>query len=191
MAVGKLPYQRHDGISLANSTFLGDQGRADMAGCSVRVRAACLQVRGDWSWMKQAFGMTGWRGEGHKKSVCWMCSANTTDRDFRRCDEEAPWRAERHSHESYLRAAENEMRFVSTIFSWPGFQLSYVSVDLMHVGDLGSQRCDNPTPQDHQNKITNKITNNKKNNMRNNRQTQQRDKQTNTNTNNRRAQITT
>eukprot|EP00959_Pyramimonas_sp_CCMP1952_P109032 2280267-Pyramimonas_sp.AAC.1 len=99
--------------------------------------------------MKQAFGMTGWRGEGHAKNICWICTANTTDRDFRRCDEEAPWRAERHTHEGYLRAAEGEMRFVSTMFLWPGFQLSYVSVDLMHVGDLGAPRFepDPPNPR--------------------------------------------
>eukprot|EP00959_Pyramimonas_sp_CCMP1952_P472788 9500629-Pyramimonas_sp.AAC.1 len=76
--------------------------RSELAGAPILGRAACVQMRGDWSWMKQAFNLTGWRGEGARGDVCWICSANKTDRDYRRADSGAPWRTERYSHQSFV-----------------------------------------------------------------------------------------
>eukprot|EP00959_Pyramimonas_sp_CCMP1952_P309509 6477331-Pyramimonas_sp.AAC.1 len=94
-------------------------------------------MRGDWSRMKQAFNLTGWRGEGTSGEVCWLCSANKTDHDYRRADAAAPWRRQRWTHRAYVRRARREGRFLSCVFQWPGFLLEYVGVDLMHAGDLG------------------------------------------------------
>ena len=134
---GVFPSERHDGIPFSASPFVGDSARIARAGTALNARAAAVQIRGDWAWMKQAFNLTGWRREGIDKDVCWICSANKTSRDFRRADPEAPWRNERRTHAGFIERTLNTGAFLSGMFDWPGFVLEFVSVDLMHAGDLG------------------------------------------------------
>ena len=60
-----------------------------------------------------------------------------TSRYFRRADAQAPWRNERLTHAGFIERTLNRGAFLSVMFERPGFLLEFVSIDLMHAGDLG------------------------------------------------------
>jgi hypothetical protein len=72
LASGTRPSHRHDGAPLKSSKFPGDANRFQKSKThkKLRVRGWCAQKRGDWAWLKQALGMTGWGGEGPYLRVC-------------------------------------------------------------------------------------------------------------------------
>jgi hypothetical protein len=119
------------------SKFHGDKLRASMAGQHLKVQGCCLQVRGDWSWYKSCLQLTGWTGEGPALRVCWKCAANKTDKPFTDASLCAAWRSTKISHEGYVAASVALDRPVSGLFSIPGMNLQYISIDWMHCMDLG------------------------------------------------------
>jgi hypothetical protein len=98
---------------------------------------AFLQKRGDWSWYKQALGYCGWRPEGILKQCCYKCRANFTTLPFTDPSLSALWRSTILTHEVYMQMCRLKGWFIPGLFDLPGFRAEYVSVDLMHTGDLG------------------------------------------------------
>ena len=107
------------------------------SGRPLRVRAALLRKMGDWAWHKQVLGLTGWRGEGPEKRVCWMCKA-TLGRvcpcwDF---SANARWRNTCIDMANFWASLDSRAA-VSAIWCVPGFILPYIIADWMHVCCLG------------------------------------------------------
>ena len=101
------------------------------------IAGAVLQYRGDWAWMKQAFGLTGWKGEGKNGRVCWKCMADKCDHPFTDMALGAAWRRTMITHAGFLGYSLLTGSMLSNIFSIPGFQVDYMSFDYMHACDLG------------------------------------------------------
>ena len=132
------PYFRHDGVPFEHSTLLGDSRRARWAGNRrVKARGGCIQKRADWAWHKCMIGLIGWQGEGIGSRVCFKCLAGKKRHSFRHFGLSATWRRTTQTHRAFMESARRDGRYVSAIFTWPGFELSYVSCDLMHCADLG------------------------------------------------------
>lgn len=74
-------------------------------------------------------------------SFCWMCEATQKTlgplhfHDFR---PEAAHRQTMISHESYLTTCAQEGEQPSHLLRCPGFMMDFVTVDVMHAGDLGT-----------------------------------------------------
>jgi len=104
----------------------------------MRVRGAIGQKRGDWQWLKSAFGLCGWRPEGITGRVCHTCFANNSTLPFIDPSLDALWRNHVLTHEVYIQHcyAQNEF-YLSPVFNIPGLRIEHFSVDLMHTGDLG------------------------------------------------------
>ncbi len=135
LAAGVMPSRRHDG-----SPFAGDSHRAARAGQPLALRAAFLQIRGDWSQLKTSLGLVGWSGEGPSKRICWQCLAGFPEAgapDWRDPSAQAPWRCTALSHIDFLEDTAVRGAALSKLFGIPGMLLEYVEVDLMHAGDLG------------------------------------------------------
>ncbi len=98
-------------------------------------RAAVLQKRGDWSWLKSCFKLRAWSS----KQICWRCDAGRElPLSFAEMSEEAPWRAHRVNHETFLARARNQRAgLASPLFDIPGFRVEHIAIDLLHTGDLG------------------------------------------------------
>ena len=136
---GDYPDIRDDGIPFADSHRPGDQKRAKWGKSKRRMkfRAAPVQKRGDWSWHKQCLNMTGWKPEGALKRLCFKCLANATTIPFTDPSQNALWRQHRLTHEVYIQLCFLSGCFVSELFNIPGFKLDFISIDLMHTGNLG------------------------------------------------------
>ncbi|CAK0863488.1 unnamed protein product [Prorocentrum cordatum] len=138
LADGHFPRVRHDQNPYNKSSGVGDRDRIHQAGCVLNCKAACIQIKGDWAWYKQAFGLSGWKGEGGHGHVCWRCPANNkTDFDFRRADRHAPWRGHEYDDDKALFMCMLHSGFRSEIFNFPGMRFKYILIDLMHVVCLG------------------------------------------------------
>jgi len=97
-----------------------------------------LQKRGDWAWFTHVLNITGWRGEGPTKRICWKCNA-TVD-DYRDPSIDATWRGTMIQTHLHIRQLLAVGAFTSILFQWPGFAvlgLDLIQADLMHTGDLG------------------------------------------------------
>ena len=88
--------------------------------------------------MKGALGLTGWTRDGvAKRGVATnvsQISRRTPSTDF---SESALWRLTCLTHTAYLNHRFAHGSHVSALFQIPGFDLAYISVDLMHCVDLG------------------------------------------------------
>ena len=99
--------------------------------------ATLLQVRGGWEWYEQCFRLRSTNSD----AFCWMCNATQHTvgplhyRDFR---EDAPYKQTAIHHQEYLEGCAREGAQPSHLFGIPGFQLDFLTVDVMHAGDLGS-----------------------------------------------------
>ena len=92
--------------------------------------------------MKSTLNLVGWRPEGPTKRVCWKCAANTLDLPFTDPSLTAAWRRTCISDRGYIIGSSITGTEVSSLFAVPGFRLSFVSIDWMHVVDLGiAQYC--------------------------------------------------
>ena len=98
----------------------------------------CISKCGDWAWLKQVLGLQGWRGEGAGRRICWICQAGFNDtlhcHDF---STGAPWRRSLVSMADFWASCALEKTYTSTIWHIPGFHLSCVRLDWMHLADLG------------------------------------------------------
>ena len=135
LLLGQYPSTRHDG-SCFNNAF-GDRRRALLSG-KLGLRGACLQMRRDWSWLKEAFDLQGWAQGSASQRVCFKCPADCGRFNWRDSSLQAAWRSvPRITHQSFMTDRLLREAFVSEIWNFPGFQLEYVSLDWMHIADLG------------------------------------------------------
>ena len=138
LLTGVAPYRRHDLVPFENSKRVGDRKRAKLANSKLEFKGALLQKRGDWAWLKQLMNLHGWKGEGPDKRMCWLCRASITEtNNFRDAALSAAWRATAVSDSDFMRDIFVDGTYVSQMWNIPGFVRSCVSLDLMHVGDLG------------------------------------------------------
>ena len=71
------------------------------------------------------------------KRCCFKCRANHTTLPFTDPSLDALWRSSILTHEVFIQMCQLQGWFISGLFDLPGFQYEYISVDLMHTGDLG------------------------------------------------------
>ena len=95
--------------------------------------AALLQVRGDWSWLKQLFGFPSWAS----KQICWRCHAGTEDHPWWHFGKTATWRNHRCSSAEFFQRQRQQGIDPSPLFGLPGFLLIMVCIDVLHALDLG------------------------------------------------------
>jgi hypothetical protein len=140
---GLYPIVREDGVPFSQSGLIGDSLRAAWGAAKrrTRVRGGCVQKRADWSWYKSQLGLTGWKGEGPNKRVCWRCHASKSGvHPFTDPSREATWHGTTIETYFFVHQALQAGIYLSVIFGWPGWDkhgLEYCEVDLMHTGDLG------------------------------------------------------
>ena len=107
---------------------------ARLVGRKLCIGGALLAKFGDWAYMKQAVGLTGWRGDGPDRRMCWMCKASFAGAhscsDF---TSGASWRGTRVAMNSFYADAV----FVSALFGILGFVVRYCRPDWMHVACIG------------------------------------------------------
>ena len=108
---GKHPSVTHD-----NKPFEFGSARRKKAGRDLRVRGCLLRKQGDWSWLKQCLGLTGWRGEGEDCRICYRCPAQVDGRfpayDF---SSSASWRRNLFSTSDWWAHARGARVFVSAL----------------------------------------------------------------------------
>ena len=125
---GSWPTCRHDGSAWHRS----DSSRAGLSG-GLGVHAALMQVRGDWAYYKQLFSLKGWASN----SICWRCLANKGDLSYKDNSAGAHWRKTRYTNTELYDRLADEGAALSPIFSAPGFDPCYITVDVLHALDLG------------------------------------------------------
>ena len=98
------------------------------------IRGAVLQFRGDWSWLSWCFGV-----ETHMANqMCMLCRAcRSAEAPFTDPSLDAAWRSQVWDHESWMRNRLLTASFVSGVFGIPGFRFEMVTLDWMHMCDLG------------------------------------------------------
>lgn len=124
LVLGVQPLLRHDGLPL-------DKARQKLAGKAFGFKAALVQVRGDWPFLKQLFHFPAW----NSTRMCWKC--NATQDTFKVCHEGAPWRATRVTAAQFLQDLLASGTQPSPLLSCPGFHLDFVCIDWLHTVDLG------------------------------------------------------
>ena len=135
---GVWPTTRHDNTSLAASRYRGDQWRASRAGKPMPIpRGGLIDYRGDWSWYKQVFGITGWRGGPPTARICYRCACTVAQ--MGEFGMNASWRPTIYTPTSYLEELRTGRLSLDTgPLVVPGFTWVYLRPGLMHVGCLGS-----------------------------------------------------
>ena len=95
-------------------------------------------MRGDWSWLKEAFDLQDWKQGDSHKGVCFRCPATCGLFDWKDSSLGSRWRGVRRTtHAAFMADLIIRMAFISEIFNFHGFQLEYVTLDFMHLVDLG------------------------------------------------------
>ena len=128
LALGVNPSSRHDGEPFLQE----DWHRKTVAGSPLRLRAALVEIRGDWLMMKETFHLPGWK---EKIGCCWLCKA--TPDDFRNASSTASWRTERLSHWELLERMLRQGHTLNPLMSAPGIRSHCFKVDWLHSMDQG------------------------------------------------------
>jgi len=97
---------------------------------------ACIQIRGDWQFYCQAFGLAHWRNDVR---MCWLCRASSIVdglfwTDF---NPNAGWRNTIWSHQEYLAMLNETSADVPELFNIVGLRLEMIMADVLHAIDLG------------------------------------------------------
>ena len=136
LLLGQLPYKRHDNIHMRDSEDEVDRTwRKSLAGLKFDFRAAVLQKRGDWQWLKQALNLIQWKHGGGDVRMCWKCGC--TAALMREFSLSAPWRNTILTHNAFLEDMMRRGEGNMPLLRIPGFQVDYIVPDLMHCGCLG------------------------------------------------------
>ena len=124
-ASGLYPIARHDGASFETT----DRIRKRKAGQPL-CRAALVQIRGDWSFYKNCFGLPGWN---EVRSCCWRCSM--TPAKISEVNSQSFWRqpANRKNHWQAVAALDK----VSPVLGFPFFHMDMIQLDWLHIMDIG------------------------------------------------------
>lgn len=62
---------RHDGTEFADTPEDSDRRAWGVRQRATTYKAAVVQSRADWQWLKVVLGLCGWAGEGPSRRVCW------------------------------------------------------------------------------------------------------------------------
>lgn len=100
------------------------------------LRGCLCQIRGDWEFHASIFGFPKWNGA---VNMCWLCKASSGGPlAFTNFTADAPWRATKRTHESYLAELAADGRPVPTLFARvQGLRLESVMIDVLHTCDQG------------------------------------------------------
>jgi hypothetical protein len=110
-----------------------DRYRVLVPGTKLFCRALLLQCRGDWPFLRTLFAFPAWNSE----SICWLCRANKSDKSYKDCTSNAIWRTGRYSAGEFFHCLRLQGLQVSSLLSIPGFNISCIVLDWLHVVDLG------------------------------------------------------
>jgi hypothetical protein len=132
MYFGCNPMSRHDGAAFSASRRVGDSNRAQRIHTPLTLKACVLHKRADWAWLKQLLELNCWSSSGN---ICWMC--NCTRDQMTDATMQAPWRNTILSHAQFVKERFQNRKYNSSLWNLPGFDLSCIKPDLLHVGDLG------------------------------------------------------
>ena len=92
-----------------------------------------MQVRGDWSWLRQTFNFPSWSN----KQIWWRCKANSDEFDWRDPSANARWRSQRLTEKQFFKLGREQSIPSNPIFELPHIKLDYVAIDALHALDLG------------------------------------------------------
>ncbi|CAE6969872.1 unnamed protein product [Symbiodinium sp. CCMP2592] len=93
-----------------------------------------LQCRGDWPFLRSLFYFPAWNSQ----QICWKCSASQEGpHSYKNTGADALWRKHRVSDHEFLRSLREQNVFVCPLLSLPGFEVSCILLDWLHVVDLG------------------------------------------------------
>ena len=101
----------------------------------MKCRVGIVDFKPDWSHLKQFYDLAGWKGEGVGLSCCPRCLANMKSIPADDVSRNAKWLWK--SHSEFMKWLLESGRFVSILWSFPGFRLHSIINDWMHVMDLG------------------------------------------------------
>ena len=128
LAAGTWPSARHDGSPWTPA----DSKRRKRSGSKLPLRAALVEIRGDWAFMKETFGLPAWNEVG---GLCWLCSC--TPADLRQTSSQAPWRQDRLDLHAVLERLLRRGVTLSPIFGVPWLSNKVFRPDWLHCADLG------------------------------------------------------
>ena len=119
--------------ALPDGTPFVDKQAAALAGQPLGCRAALLEVRADWQFLKICFGFPAWN---EKAGCCWLCEA-TPGASIRQTGPDALWRRQRLDGLQALLRMRDRGQEVSPLFGAPGLRPMHFVPDWLHVMDLG------------------------------------------------------
>ena len=131
------PKRRHDNVLFSESALPGDRERAQRAGEVIPIGAVIQKKCGDWSWMKSAVGLQGWK-DGVEGRCCYGCGANCTTHPWTDPSLGASWRSTMYTRQSFLPHLMFGAIATTGIWSWLGFTINMCEWDWMHAADLGA-----------------------------------------------------
>ena len=113
LSCGQYPKHRHDG----SAWWPSDAYRKNKAetGASLNVRAALVEVRGDWKFYKEVFSFPAWNDND---GLRWRC--NCKPENVREVGPDAGWRQDRCGHYEMLLRIMASGANISTIFLYHG-----------------------------------------------------------------------
>jgi hypothetical protein len=129
LLTGTYPATRHDGAPWAE----GDSARRRAAGKPLGCKGCLVEVRGDWKWFADVFGLPYWNQVG---GICWLCKC--TKAQLRQVGLDAPWRQQPLSQNELLERCLARGRAISPIFGVPFVTTKVFRVDWLHAVDLGA-----------------------------------------------------
>ena len=112
---------------------LQDKFSKGVAGKDLGFHAFLMQFRGDWPFLKSLFSFPSWSSS----AICWCCKADKGEHNYKNCGENASWRKLRVLAEEFFRLLRAMGLTPSPLFEAPGMRLSFVTLDWLHIVDLG------------------------------------------------------
>jgi hypothetical protein len=137
---GRYPRCREDNVPFADSKKRGDKLRHMWFEQERRMkcRAGILYFKSDWAHLKTFCDLVGWQPEGPDLSCCPKCKANMSSIPANDVSRNAKWRRTTwRSHAEFMKFMIEGDRFISIMWSLPGFRVTSIISDWMHVCDLG------------------------------------------------------
>ncbi|CAE7203535.1 unnamed protein product [Symbiodinium sp. CCMP2592] len=126
--LGQFPASRHDGAEWHSD----DTYRKKRQLQPIAFKACLAELRADWSAYKDVLDFPSWSSTGF---ICWRCHCRKEDLKIFRDStlEKYPLIS---SMEFFVRQ-QQENKFISKLFSIPGFGTENCKVDFLHAADLG------------------------------------------------------
>jgi hypothetical protein len=110
------------------------QGSGLCPGSKLACNAFLLQVRGDWPFLRSLFHFPAW----NSSRICWKCEASLEGQcSYKQAARTAGWRKRRLSDAEFLEHLRSQHLPLNPILQVPGFSLSHIVLDWLHVVDLG------------------------------------------------------